>query len=215
MQDLGVIISQMTLFRLFLMFKQKLPLLLLGGLLGLVVGLVVFYLVPPKYIATGSFYTARRIETVPSAFSYEGYYASLASLNYAKTLTALIKSDDVKSRVLTGLKEEVSRKGLRELDRAIRVLKTDSSLVTFQVKHQDPTRVQAIWKLTSEEILQLSADINKNGDSKVTPVPILDSPVVYKGYSNIYFNAGVGFVAGLVSTLFVLSILFYVKESNA
>lgn len=214
MQELGVIIFQMTLAKLLSLYKQKALLLITGCILGLLLGLLSFYYIPPKYIATGSFYTARRIETVPSTFSYEGYYASLASLNYAKTLTALIESDDMKSRVLKGLEEEVTRKGLRELDRAIRVVKTDSSLVTFQVKHPDPARVQTIWKLTSEELLQISSDINKNGDSKVLPVPVLESPVVYKGYSSMYFNAIAGAIAGLLTTMLLLGSFFYLKENN-
>lgn len=204
----------MTIGKLLSLYKQKVIFLITGCLTGLLLGIAAFYYIPPKYIATGSFYTARRIETVPSAFSYEGYYASLASLNYAKTLTALIESDDVKSKVLAGLKEDVTRKGLRELDRAVRVVKTDSSLVTFQVRHQDPARVQTIWKLTAEEIQTLSAEINKNGDSKVIPVPVLKDPVVYKGFSNIYFNAAAGFFAGLLATVFLLGSYFYLKENN-
>ncbi len=204
----------MTISRLLSLYKQKVIILITGCLVGLLIGISTFYYIPPKYIATGSFYTARRIETVPSVFSYEGYYASLASLNYAKTLTALIESDDVKSKVLAGLKEEVTRKGLRELDRAVRVVKTDSSLVTFQVRHKDPARVQTIWKLTAAEIQTLSTEINKNGDSKVIPVPVLKDPVVYKGFSNIYFNAAAGLLAGLLATVFLFGSYFYLKENN-
>ena len=214
MQELGDIIIQMLLSKLLFFYRQKGLILLLFSILGLFVGIAYYYLVPPKYIATGSFYIARRIETVPSEFSYEGYYASLASLNYSKTLIALIESHDLKSKVLDGLKQEVTRKGLRDLDRAIDVLNTDSSLVTFQVRHQNPAQAKEIWKLMSEEVLLVTSTINRNGDSKVIPVEVLSEPVIYKGFSNLYFNAVLGLILGLFVGFSLLSSYFYIRENN-
>jgi capsular polysaccharide biosynthesis protein len=204
----------MTLTKLYSLYKTKIWLLLIAGLLGGILSLVFFILFPPKFIASGSFFVSRTVENSTSDFKYEGYYSSLSSMNYARTLAALVESDAVKAKVLTGLERSITRENLKNLGKSVTIKKPETQLVSMHVKALTPKEAEQTWLLYRDALVKTSSSLNgTSGDSNISVVAIDESPVVYESFSNIYILLLLGVLSGVIVSGIALGFYFFAMEA--
>ena len=111
-------------------FKKYRKHLIVSFASGILFGLTIF-LVPPKYLASGSFFVSRAIEKGPEEyFKYEGYYSQKNAQDYTNTCVALLESTDIKSQALEKLNIQINEQNLKKLKtQNLRDHMTDAELV--------------------------------------------------------------------------------------
>ncbi len=212
---LNDIIPPMTASQLLNMYKKHIVVIVLAGILGGALGAAVCLLNPPKYIASGSFYVSRGIEATPQDFKYEGYYSSLSSLNFAKSLAALIESDDVKKQVLQVQKQPVNRKSLKSLDRATLVKKPDTQLVTLQTKATSSAQAEHLWLIYKDILIAVSNTLNENGDSNIVVAPVSSTPATFESFKSLPLSIALGAFVGVFVSMFFYGTYYFAKKGLA
>lgn len=195
----------MELKELFKFLKKYKASLFVWGLVFGFVGALFYYLLPPKYVASGSFYVTRAIEPVTEEFSYEGYYAQQSALSYTKTFMGLLESVDSRSKALDKLNLEVTSRTLRKYGRQVRVKSVAPQLLSFEVKDDSPDAARNFWLTLSDVSLEESQRLNMNGDSLLRIIPVSDSLVVREVYRNVFINIIAGFGFGIFSGVLVFA----------
>lgn len=202
----------MTQKELVKFFRENAQKIVAAGVLFALAGVVSFYVVPVKYLATGTLFVSR--ETVspelvlPSEFTYEGYYAQQNAANFTATLIGLVESEDVQSAVLTKLNKEVTAKSLFSFKRRVQVKKQAPQLVSVQVKGDTRESAASVWKVLVGEVSSVSQQVTSQDDNQISLILVSEEPVVREQYRNIMINAVIGFGLGLsLSTFF-----FFLKE---
>ena len=182
--------------------------LLIGGLSFALLGGVLYYLIPQRYIAQGSLYITRSVSTVDKLpmddsiqeFDYEGYYSQQNAQSYSGTVVALIESSDIKSEVLKKMSFEVNSKTLRELGRNITVKKKAPQLVYVSISALSQDQASKTWSILTESLIGKTSELNASGDSKLTVQSVSTEPIVSKPYRSLVLNCLVGFISGVVAT---------------
>ncbi len=205
----------MTLKELSKFFAKNKIAILGTGVSFALVGVVIYFLLPPKYSATGTLFVTRKIEQPEPGttfspesvedgfFSYEGYYAQQNALSYTSTLIGLIESADIKSKVLDTLSISVSEANLRKLGRAVSAKKHAPQLVVVTVKGLPSASAEKIWTTLVDEVMLASQKLSEQGDPNLVVVAVSDHPIVKEGYRNVLVNIIIGFGFGvLVSTMY-------------
>ena len=190
-------------------FKQ----ILAGSLVGILVGVAAYLIIPQTYNATGSFYVERSVETsnIDRFFTYEGYYSQQTAQSFTNTLLAMFESDDIKSQALEGLGQKVSEQSLRKLSKSMRIKKAAPQLITLTVKNRAAKEAEATWNALTEQTLSTANNLNRNGDSKIKILQLNVAPVVKESFRSIYLNIILGFLFGLTATSFIYA---YLSTSN-
>lgn len=168
---------------------------------GLIAGILIFT-IPAKYLSSGALYINRKIDKSDSFFTYEGYYSQQSAMAYANSVMALAESSDVKKQVLDEMGIPISNENLKKLDRAVVVKKTGPQIITISVKDTDPERSQEIWEKLTKTIVEISKNMNKDGDENLLVSKVSEKPLVNEVFKSapIFVLAGllVGFVFGLI-----------------
>ncbi len=212
---LNDIIHSMTVYELLSLYKKHLTAIVLGGMVGGMLGAAACMLTPPKYIASGSFYVSRGLEAAPLEFKYEGYYSSLSSINFAKSLAALIESDDVKKQVLQAQNQPVSRKSLKNLDRAVSVKKPDTQLVTLQTKAGSVDQAQQLWTTYKDTLISVSNSLNKNGDANIVVSTVSSTPATFQSFKSLPLSIALGAFVGVFVSMFFYGTYYFAKKGLA
>lgn len=202
----------MTASQLLNMYKTHLVVIVLAGVAGGLLGAAVCLANPPKYIASGSFYVARGTETVPLDFKYEGYYSSMSSLNFARSLAALIESDDIKKQVLQAQNQPVNRKTLKNLDRSTSVKKPDTQLVTLQTKSNSAKQAEQLWMTYKDTLIATAAALNKEGDSKLVITSVSSTPATFASFKSLPLSIALGAFVGVFVSMFFYGAYYFAKK---
>lgn len=189
----------MELKEVLIFFKKDYLPILLTGVVFALAGSVIYYLLPPSYNASGSFYIKREIdESGGNYFTYEGYYSQQTALSYTNTLIGIFESVDIKSKALKDLDIEVNEQSIRGFGRNMKVKKSGPQLITLTVKGNTPKNAQATWLAITKATITTANILNTNGDSKLTVSQLAESPVVKMSFRNLYVNIFVGFGLGIL-----------------
>ncbi len=205
----------MEIKKLLELIKEKSKIIFLVSLLFTVFGVGIYYGIPPKQTATGSFFIKRTVEDPsPEFFSYEGYYAQQAALSYSNTLAALFESVDIRSKALKSLDIPVNDKTLRKYGRQIRVKNVGPQLVTLTVKGENTAHVVNFWAALSNSVLETTKALNQEGDKSITVTPVVSEPIVQMTFNNVYANAIAGALFGFLFSIISLSFASYIREGK-
>ncbi len=192
--------------------KQNWQKVLLTTLFGAVVGVLAFYLIPSKYIATGSFYVKRMVQSNGSAyFSYEGYYGQQTAQAYTGTLMGLLESTDIKSLALNKLNIEVTESSLRKFSRNVNVTKSAPQLITLSVKSTSGKSAEDKWQALSQSALDTATILNQSGDPFITISKVSQAPIVKMEFRNLAVNFGIGLGLGFIISVFILTLKKYLQ----
>jgi capsular polysaccharide biosynthesis protein len=200
--ELRTIIKKIKKYKLSLLAS-----LVVGALLGIGI-----YFLPPKYVATGSFYIKRGISNQTGYFTYEGYYSQQTALAYTNSVIALLDSLDVKKMVLDKMKIESTEKNLRWLSRIISVKKTGPQLISVTVKGKTYAQAQTIWNKLSETLLVTTFQLNKDSDPNLMVTAVSSQPVVKTTYKSLVLFGTAGVLLSLTLFSFFICIKEYLKD---
>lgn len=161
--------------------------LIIGALLG-----IIFYFLPSKYVASGSFFVNRKIDTKSGFFTYEGYYGQQTALSYTNSILSLMESVDIKKMVLESNKIPLNSKNMNMLNRIISVRKTGPQVVFLTVKGRTYEEAKRLWNSVSNITIAAAYEINTNGDENLSISPVSPQPLVGLPYKSIYLYGIVG-----------------------
>lgn len=182
---------------------------LIFGLLGV----VLFHLIPTKYVASGSIFVTHKVDLVKrEEFTYEGFYAQQTSKNYTETVIGLIESIDIRMKALESTGGSVTSQNLRNLKKDTVVKETAPQLITFYFKGNSIEYVTALWNAFVTETITASNSLNETQGNPQIHVTTLDNtPIVYASYTNVFLNLGIGVFAGFILSTFIIALKEYLS----
>lgn len=194
--------------------KYSKKILLLGAIFGIFVGYC-FFLLPQKYIASGSFYITRKTEeSSQEFFKYEGYYSQQAALSYTNTIAALFESLDITSKSLEKLNIPTNEINLRKYQRRINVVKAGPQIITLTVKGEGFNLAKDFWNTLADTTINESFEMNKNGDINLSISKVSKEPVVKETYKSLCLDILLGAFLGSTFSLLYITIKEYLKEDK-
>ncbi len=194
--------------------KENKKLLLIGITIGILAGYS-FFLLPQKYIASGSFYITRKTEEMSQEFfKYEGYYSQQAALSYTNTIAALFESLDITSKSLEKLNISTNEKNLRKYQKRINVVKAGPQLITLTVKEENFNLAKDFWNTLADTTINESLEMNKNGDTNLNVSKVSKEPVVKEAYKSLPLDIVLGGILGGVFSLLYAAVNEYLKEDK-
>lgn len=200
-------------FREFVFFlKKNILQILIVGVIFAVLSVLAFFFLPVRYKATGSLFITRKAdETSAELFTYEGYYAQQTAHSYTNTIGGLLESVDIKKKVLESLEIPVTQRTIRRLSRQLQIKRPALQLLVVEVKGKTAGEARSLWLSLVDEVVEVSLDINKVGDSSISVLQLSDLPVVQPTYRNVYLFGLVGFGFGLFLGVLISALKEYFK----
>lgn len=201
----------MELKNLFIKLKYNYLLIGVFVIVGSIIGVIVYFVLPQKYLASGSFYVSRTTQqNVGDFFTYEGYYGQQTAQAYTATVIGLLESLDIKSKALSALGIPINEYTLRKYGKLISVKKSAPQLVTLNVKGNTAKQASDLWEAVSKNTLDTTYKLNLTSDPNLKISTLAEKPVIKETFWNIYANsfigAGLGFLTG-VGALYLFSYL--------
>ena len=197
------------IYKKLIKYRFSLGLCLVGGaLLG-----IIFYFMPSKYVAVGSFFVNRKISPENSFFTYEGYYGQQTALTYTNSVLSLMGSIDIRKMVLESNKIPPTSKNMNILNRAIRVTKTGPQVILLTVKANTYEDAKRLWNSVSNVTVATAFEINSNGDENLSISPVSPQPLVGIPYKSIYLYGIVGALVSLTLASFFVCLKEYFKSN--
>jgi capsular polysaccharide biosynthesis protein len=193
--------------------KNKKSILLVTLLFGLI-GLGTYFILPKKYLATGSFYIQRSTENSGGKyFTYEGFYGQQTALTYANTFIGFLESENTKKKALQTLGVPATESTLRKLGKQIDVKKSAPQIILLSVKDKEPLGAENLWNFIALDSLTTVKNLNQTGDAALQ-ISQIGSPVVKEQYSNMILNVFAGLGAGFLLGVFGAAFSQYLKENK-
>lgn len=181
--------------------------LLTGALLG-----IIFYFLPSKYVASGSFFVNRKTSAESDFFTYEGYYGQQTALSYTNSILSLMESIDIKRMVLESNKMPLNSKNMNVLNRIISVKKTGPQVISLVVKGKTYEEAKRLWNSVSNVTMAATYEINRNGDENLSISPVSPQPLVGLPYKSVYLYGIVGTLASFTVASFFICLKEYFKS---
>jgi len=201
----------MEILEIIKKIKNYKMVLLVTAVIGVTAGMV-FYLMPEKYISSGSIYVRREIINSTDFFTYEGYYAQQTAVGYTNSISNLIESPDVQKMLLEKSGEEINTIKLINLQRKIRVKKTGPQIILLEIKEKTPKEAENKWINLANIVISKSEEINRQGDGNLSVVTLSDKPLIRENYKNPYIFSLVGLLIGLTLGIILISFKEYLKK---
>lgn len=178
-----------------------------------IVGVVLYYVIPPKYLASGTLYVERAVENGGGRyFTYEGYYNQQTAVSYTNTVLGLLDSDDIKTLALRKLGIQINEQSLRKFNSQIKTTKTGNQLITLSVKGATPQKAESAFNALSQVTISTSDRISQTSDPYLHLTLITDQPVVRETFRNVWVNLAIGVLSGFLLAVLYLSFSTYLKE---
>ncbi|OGC49599.1 hypothetical protein A2W32_05520 [candidate division WWE3 bacterium RBG_16_37_10] len=195
--------------------KRNIKLISLYTLIGVVIGIASFFIIPQKYVSSGSLFVTRQIEkNTNEYFSYEGYYAQQTAQFYTNSLTGLVESIDVKSSTLDKMNVPVTEYTLRELSRNLKVKKTGPQLINISIKGYTFENAAERWKSLVDSTLESIQKINEKSDPMINVSKVAETPITKEEYRNVFLNTILGASVGFFFSLFTYLFKNYYYEQR-
>lgn len=202
----------MELKELTQFIKQNLKAMSAISMVSMILGIAVYLVIPARFIASGSLFISRQVETSPDKyFSYEGYYSQQTAQSYAGTFIALLESTDVKSKALELTGKSADATTLQKLSKIMQVKKDGPQLVNLTVTNWDKDETEKTWKALANSALEFSINLNKNSDPFLHVSIVDNAPIVRTEYKNIFINIVVGYGIGMLLSGVILALRKYLQ----
>lgn len=180
-------------------------------LIALVVA-IVSVKTPAKYNVSLSLLISRIGREQTSDYRYDGYYAIKAADEFSKNVTYWFKSPEVVRAIYQRAELESSYQSIRSLAKAFRAQQLAPQFV--EVRFSTPSEADA-KKIASAipEVLQEKANrINTTSWQSIAFSIMGEEPVIIFKKPEVLLNTLLGFLAGLILGVFVVSAKEYLKS---
>ncbi len=178
-----------------------------------VAGIALYYFVPQKFSAAGTFYVERSVENGAGRFfTYEGYYNQQTAIAYSNTVLGLLESDDVRTLALKKLGIDITEQSLRRFNRQIKTTKTANQLITLSVTATNPKKAESAFKALAQSTVDTSDKLSQTSDPFLHVALVNNQPVVQETFRNVWVNLSIGMLLGFLLSVLFLSFKSYLKE---
>jgi capsular polysaccharide biosynthesis protein len=181
-------------------------------MVGLILSLVV-YLLPAKYVSSGSLIVTRNTQRSDEYFTYEGYYAQQTASEYTGTVEPLLEGLDVRKKALEKIGVEADQYNLRKLRKDTKVKRDGNQLLILEVKDHDKEIAAEKWNAIAESLIEVSAVSNKKSDPDLNIVMISSVPITKMVYRSIWIYLMTGIFSGLLFGVIKVSFSEYLTRS--
>lgn len=193
----------MDFFDLVKTLRRSLHNIILAGLFLGFLGALTYFVLPPRYVASGTLYVTRTLERPDlsdgdNVFLYEGFYASQNAQAYTASLIGILQSRDIHSKVLTDIQQEINNKNLKTIRRSIKISKQTPQLISLQTKGNTPVSAEGLWGSLVNNLEEFNKDAGRASDPNLRIVRVAEKPVVLESFRNIYLNFIIGASIGLL-----------------
>ncbi len=190
----------------------------IGSFLFGILGLVLYFLIPVTYTASGFLYISRSVNTTaspsPQDFTYEGYYARQNAVSYVPTVVGFIESDSTSRAVLEELQLPVNTSSLRKFGNNLSVKKPVPQLVEVAYKSLSQEQAVQVWKTLTKNVISKHYDLNADIDSSISIKYLAEEPIVKESFRNPILNFFVGVSIGIILVTFSLAFKAYLFRTN-
>ncbi len=183
-------------------------LLIAGGLLGA----LVFYVIPEKYIGSGLFFITREAEISDEFYTYSGYYNQQTALSHTRTVRGIMETEEFQAMLLRELGIEVNRKSLRKFRKNYRVKETGPQLIKVEIKSNETAKLTETWSVLNSVLLELAEILVEDGDPNISTIPLQEVPLVREVPETLYVFSSVGALVTLGLGTLYLGVKEYLKE---
>jgi len=204
----------MELKEIFEFFDEKKVKLAITFLVGGVLGVSAFFLIPDKFVAKGTFYISRIPEERGKEYTYSGYYGQQTAIIYSRTVRGILEDSSFQAKVLEQLEIPFTDKGLRKLKNKIRIKDGGPQLVAVEIKDKSQDKAVEIWETVDKNLREVSSEINKDGDSNLYLRKVNENPIVQKSYKNVYVFGLVGALLAFGNVTAYLALKSYMEDSE-
>lgn len=202
--------------------KYKIDILSMGVFFG-ILGVVIYFLFPAKFVAKGNIFVSRNIQTPqiisenanPAAqeFSYEGFYAQQNASLYTSTVIGLVESENIRYRTLLDIGIPTTTNNLKKLERKIGAKKIAPQLLELEIKENTAKQATKNWNTLVENLIVTNQQLTQEGDPNLKITVVADSPIVVTTYKNPLLNFGIGLVVGTLIAMFVLALQDFATDA--
>lgn len=202
----------MELKEIFDFYRKNFKKVVFGVFLFSVLGAILFYVIPVKYVATGSIFVVRAADLVQrEEFTYEGFYAQQNASEYSKTVVGILESIEMQKKMVEAKGDFVTEENLRKVRRELNIKKVAPQVITLEIEGDDPQKVVDLWNEVAKQTLSSSETISERGDTGTSIVILDDSPVVHSGFRELWAFVLVGAVFGFVTATFYFALREYLS----
>ena len=192
------------------LLRKKWKVLVVSTLICAVIAVVVTYLLPVRYCSKVDVYVKRGdTQESENYYTYDGYYATQASVQYTDTVTGLFQSIQILRNVadkvqadeqyVQGEKEPemlaADVKFLESIASKIVVEDIAPQVISVEFVHKDKTKSKLWLSYLSAEVIDEVKRLNKTGDSKFE-VTAFDTPIIKEVAPSYVINVIVGLMSG-------------------
>jgi len=169
---------------------------------GVFLGILVFSILPKKYISSGILFVGRTVTETQEFYSYSGYYDQQVALSFTNTVRGFLEDKNLHAQILKKLGAEATEKNIRAIDRKIRV------------RSKSRRETEEIWETLVDETVKTMEVLNAKADSKlfiektnttVLSRELMQNPFVFGGVGGL-FLMGCG-------TVYIATKTYFYKES--
>lgn len=188
---------------------------------------VITTMIPPKYNSSIDVYVSRKSEKeTDQYYSYDGYYSTQSSVQYANTVSGLFQSLQIvrdaavevqKSNLYEKLENEPNVLSedvdfLRGVSKKITVEDIAPQVITVSFKHEDMVKSE-LWVTSLGKVVQDKVtELNLDSDGKFQ-VDISANPLVEEVTPSLVINIVVSLMAGLlIGTLWAFARVYFKNE---
>jgi len=196
----------MELKEIFDFFKANSAKLATFFVFGLFLGLVIYGILPSKYISSGTLFVGRAVSDSEDFYAYSGFYDQQTALSFTRTVKGLLEDKNLYAEVLTELKEDVTEKNLRDLRKKIKVKNSGAQTLSVEIRANSMEETKTIWntliRKTTETVELANSKSNEKLfiqklNSEVWSRKITHYPLIFGSIGGLFFM-GIGtFLIGL------------------
>lgn len=193
-------------------------------LLSSLFGLGLTYLIPKTYTSTLDFYVSHRETTSPSFFTYEGYYATQASVQYASTVAGYLQSlstlsnaasyvqDDQRYKDSNGKPESLTNIDyLANFQKNITVKINAPQIISLQIRTNNSGLSEAWASALGKQVMNHLNMLNATNGISFTISP-LQNPITQTNALNPVVDLLLGLIIGSILGLIIVFTIDTIKK---
>jgi len=197
------------------LLKQNINKILLITFMGGLVGVIAYFVIPIKYLASGSFYISRHVDdNGEKYFEYEGYYGQQTAQAYTSNFIGMLDSIDVKSTALNTLAIKPTEESLRKISRDTKVKKVSPQIISLVVTGNSSEEAKLKWNSIANAALAQANELNQKGDASIVISKLnnFPDPITKTEFRKIYVNALIGIGLGFIAALIIFTYKRYYEH---
>jgi len=170
------------------------------------------YLKPPVYNVSIAFTIGRTSQQETSDYQYDSYYAIKASELIGETIQSWFMTPSVVLEIYKEADIAPQIKDLNSFTGKFRTKKYSAQNIVLRFSERDYTTAERLSRAILKKIPEKAEKLNKNSKGETLFNIEGSLPVIVAYKSDIKIVTAVGFITGILLSLFIAYVIYYFKE---